>query len=159
MNNQVAEMAQLGMEIDIDAPRERVWEALTDKIGEWWPPEFFAGGKDGKRHYILEAIPGGRVYEQWDDGGGILWGNVVCIEPNVRLQTLGATFPNWGGPTQGYATWELIPHSNGTKLAFSESMLGRISRTTEDEKNKGWTFLWDSMKAYVEGSPPPVWKD
>lgn len=159
MTNQPAEIAQLTMETEINAPPERVWKALTDNIGEWWPAEFYAGGEDGKRSYLLEAHPGGRVFEEWDDGGGLLWGNVVCVVPNVRLQTLGVTFPNWGGPTHGYATWELSPHNNGTKLTFSESMLGRISATAEAEKNKGWTFLWNSMKAYVEGKPAPSWQD
>ena len=27
-------------EIFIEASRERVWEAITDRIGEWWPKEY-----------------------------------------------------------------------------------------------------------------------
>ena len=159
MANQPAEIAQLTMETQIDAPPERVWQALTENIGGWWPVEFFAGGEDGKRKYICEAHPGGRMFEQWDDGGGLLWGTVICAEPNVRLQVLGVTFPNWGGPSLGYVSWELSPNDSGTTLTFSESMLGRISEANIDEKNKGWAFLCNSMKAYVEGDPPPTWQD
>ena len=159
MANQPAEIAQLTMETEINGSPDRVWEALTENIGEWWPVEFFAGGEDGKRSYICETHPGGRMYEVWDGGGGILWGTVYCADPNVRLQVLGVTFPNWGGPTHGFLTWDLSPHNKGTKLTFSESMLGRISDTTEAEKNKGWQFLWNSMKAYVEGESPPTWQD
>jgi hypothetical protein len=38
-------------------------------------------------------------------------------------------------------------------------MLGRISAANIAEKNKGWAFLCNSMKAYVEGEAPPTWQD
>ncbi len=159
MEKQAAEIAQLSMETEINAPPERVWKALTEDIGKWWPAEFFAGGEEGKRSYILEARPGGRMFEQWNNGGGVLWGTVVGIEPNVSLQVLGALFPNWGGPSQWYGTWKLSSHKGGTKLAFSESSIGQISAGHDSEKTQGWMFLWGSMKAFVEGDPPPAWPD
>ena len=89
MPNQVAEIAQITMETDISASPEQVWKALTEDIGKWWPADFYAGGEEGKRTYVLEQRPGGRMYEQWDNGGGVLWGTVVGVEPNVSLQVLG----------------------------------------------------------------------
>jgi hypothetical protein len=38
-------------------------------------------------------------------------------------------------------------------------MLGRISDANIDEKNKGWAFLCNSIKAFVEGEPAPTWQD
>ena len=159
MANQTAEIAQITMETEFDAPPERVWKALTEDIGKWWPADFFAGGEDGKRTYVLEAHPGGRMFEHWDSGGGVLWGTVICLEPNVRLQVLGASFPNWGGPSEWYGTWQLSSHNSGTTLTFSESTIGLISDDHVAEKSKGWTFLWRSMQAFVEGDPPPTWQD
>ncbi len=154
-----AEIAQFSLETVIDASPERVWAALTDDIGKWWPAEFYAGGVNGARNFVLETHPGGRMFEQWDNGGGVLWGTVICAEPNARLQVLGAVFPNWGGPTQWFGTWELESQDNGTLLKFSESDVGRVSDAGVAEKDKGWTFLWNSMKAFVEGGTPPVWQD
>lgn len=159
MEKQIAEIKQLELEIDINATPERVWAALTEDISQWWPAEFYAGGEDGKRSYVLEAHPGGRMFEQWDAGGGVLWGNVVLVEPNVCLKVLGNVFPNWGGPTEWYGTWELTAQDNGTRLKYSESDVGRIADSGVGEKIKGWTFLWDTMKAFVEGNPPPSWQD
>lgn len=155
---QAAEIAQINMELDIHSPPTRVWKALTENIGDWWPAEFFAGGEPAERSFILEAWPGGRMYENWDSGGGVLWGTVFCIDPNVRLQVLGAVFPNWGGPTQWYGTWELKSQENGTTLKFSESTVGRISDAGVAEKDKGWKFLWQALKAHVEGTPSPLWE-
>jgi uncharacterized protein YndB with AHSA1/START domain len=46
---------------EIDAPRDRVWRALTEQeqIAEWW------GG-----YVSLDARLGGRLTERWTDAGG-----------------------------------------------------------------------------------------
>ena len=159
MNKQSAEISQINMELEIDATREQVWKALTDNIGDWWPVEFYAGGKVGKRRFLFEAHPGGRMYEQWDNGGGVLWGTTVCADPNVLLQVLGYSFPNWGGPSQSYNTWELKENGSGARLLFSESTLGRVSDRNLAEKDKGWKFLLHTLKAHLEGKTAPRWQD
>ena len=159
MNLKTAEIADLTMEININATPERVWTALTSDIGQWWPADFFAGGEAGKRTYLLEAEPGGRMYEQWEGGGGVLWGNVIAVDPTVRLQVLGSLFPNWGGPSLWFATWDLAASGNGTVVTFSESAIGKVSAGGAEEKTAGWEFLWACMKAHIEGLPEPAWGD
>lgn len=152
-------MTELTMETRIEAAPDAVWRALTTGIGDWWPDEFHAGGAPGKRRFELEAEPGGRMQETWDGGGGVLWGNVVCADPGKRLQVAGLVFPNWGGPTQWFGTWDLSVHGDATLLRFSEHAIGRAGDGYAAEKEKGWRFLWDVMKANVEGRPPPAWED
>ncbi len=82
------------MEVRITGSVEAVWKALTDDIGAWWPETFFAGGEPEKRRYYLEPEPGGRMYETWEGGGGILWATVVAMDPAKLLQVSGTTFPN-----------------------------------------------------------------
>jgi len=147
------------METDIAASPDAVWTALTDNIGAWWPAEFYAGGEDGKRHFLLEAKPGGRMYEEWNDGGGILWATVYAVEPGRRLQVSGLSFPNWGGPSQWFGTWELSEQDGGTRLRFSEHAMGRVSDGYGADKVKGWEYLWDVLKANVENKPAPEWRD
>jgi uncharacterized protein YndB with AHSA1/START domain len=45
----------------IDAPRDRVWRALTEEelIAEWWGS-----------YVSLDRRPGGRLTERWTDAGG-----------------------------------------------------------------------------------------
>lgn len=152
-----AQISEINMETDINASPDKVWKALTENIGDWWPNEFYAGGEAGKRNYIMEATPGGRMGETWDTGGGVLWGTVVTVEPSVRLQVLGVLFPNWGGPAQCYGTWELTATDGGTRLSYSESALGHVTEEGTAEKTQGWKFLWQVMKAYIEGKPAPEW--
>ncbi len=150
--------AEIQLEVQIAATPETVWEALTHKAGEWWPAEFYIGGEEGKRSYRLEAWPGGRVYEEWDDGGGLLWGQVCTAVPNQTLQVTGHSFPDWGGPSIMFATWKLSASGDGCTLHFSERALGETPEHYAAEKDKGWRFLMDVMKAYIEGTTPPEWE-
>lgn len=154
-----SKISSLQLETEIDADQTDVWKALTENIGEWWPAEFYAGGEPGSRRFSLETQPGGRMMESWGDGGGVLWGAVVCVEPNVRLQVIGATFPGWGGPSQWFGTWDLVSSGEKTLLKFTEHAIGRVAESGMDEKSKGWQFLWATLKSHVEGKAPPAWAD
>ncbi len=159
-NSTTATILDTQMEIPIGGGVAAVWQALTDDIGAWWPEEFYAGGEPAKRRYHLEAKPGGRMYEEWEGGGGVLWGTVVAVDPARRLQVMGSTFPNWGGPSFWFGTWELEADGVGTILRFSESTVGRISATRAAETEKGWRFVFgDALKAHVEGKPAPEWQE
>lgn len=152
-----ANIATVTLEITIDAPADRVWRTLTERMGDWWPEEFYAGGSPGERNVILESRPGGRMLEEWAGGGGVVWGNVITVDPGKTLQVLGHVFPDWGGPTQGYMTWILEESQGKTTLRFSESMLGNVTEASLAEKDKGWAFLWETLKAHIEGADKPVW--
>ena len=149
---------QLG--IRIHGSRAKVWQTLTEDIGAWWPAEFYAGGEPDKRSYHLEAAPGGRMYEAWEGGGGVLWGTVVAVEPGKRLQIMGSTFPNWGGPSLWFGTWTLGTDGDDTVLTFAESTFGKVSDSLAEQKDKGWQFLLGAaLKSRVEGRPAPAWED
>ncbi len=157
MTIEAAQMASLSLKIDIEAPASKVWKALTSDIDKWWPADFYAGGEDGKRHFLLELEPGGRMYEQWTDGG-VLWGNVVSLTPNKQLQILGSVFPSFGGPSQWFGTWDLVAKSDTqTELTFSEVSMGRVSDKGTGEKESGWRYLANCLHAFVDGRDAPGW--
>jgi uncharacterized protein YndB with AHSA1/START domain len=150
MNKNPAEYGEVVVETNIQASPHEVWQALTENIGHWWPADFYAGGEDGKRSFSIEAKPGGLMKETWSNGGGVLWGTVICANPGVQLQVLGALFPNWGGPSQWFGSWDLSASGTGTKLRFSESTVGRIADAGLGEKQEGWEFLGNALKEYAE---------
>lgn len=157
---EAASVFESHLEIRIEGTPTAVWKALTDDIGAWWPDAFFAGGHGSERTYHLEAEVGGRMYESWADGGGLLWGTIVTVEPEKKLQGVGHTFPEWGGPSTMLVTWILEADGDGTLLRFSESTIGRIPEGYGADKEKGWGFLFEgALKAHVEGKPAPTWED
>ena len=155
-----AVIVETRMEVRIAAAPDAVWEALTEDIGAWWPDEFYAGGQSGRRSYRLEARPGGRMYEEWDDGGGLLWGSVVSAQPGVALHVTGTLFPEWGGPSVWFGTWRIEPEGDGAVLAFCEHTFGRVTEAQLAEKEKGWRFLLDgALRAHLEGREQPRWAE
>lgn len=154
-----AQIGEVKCEVVINAARDKVWKALTADITQWWPADFYAGGEEGSRTYHLEATPGGRMYESWEGGGGVLWGTVLLVDPEVSLQVQGADTPSWGGPRVWFGTWNLEDAEGGTRVTFSEHAMGKVSDSTLQGKDKGWVFLWDSLKAHVEGGAAPTWVD
>ena len=59
------------MEIPINAPRARVWKALVEETTFWWPASFYTGPKARGLH--IEPKLGGRMYEDWGKGAGVVW--------------------------------------------------------------------------------------
>ena len=72
--------AQYELSISIDAPRQRVWRALTDQLGSWWLPDFHMLGEDSIVSLELQA--GGRLYEQNGDQE-LLWYTVLAVAPGI----------------------------------------------------------------------------
>ena len=156
---ETAAISSLTVETTIAAPPERVWMALTTQIGSWWPAEFYTGGSAASRTFRLEARPGGRMFEDWGTDQGLLWGTVVTARAPQQLQITGHGFAEWGGPNVMFATWNLEPDGDGTKVVFREDALGRLPEGYRDDKEKGWRFLFDgALKAFVEGRPAPKWE-
>ncbi len=155
------EMASIGkaiVETRIAAPRARVWRALTDEITRWWPQEFYTGGREGERRYLLDAHPGGRMCEVWSDTDGLLWATVNTVVKESRLDVWGVAFPLWGGPALWTGTWEIEAAGKETLVRFTEATIGPVSDEGMKDKEKGWRFLFDgALRAYVEGRSPPVW--
>ncbi len=148
------------MEVRLSGTAETVWRALTTEIAAWWPEEFYAGGEPKKRRYHLEAEPGGRMFEEWEGGGGVLWATVVAVDPEKQLQVMGTNFPNWGGPSVWFGTWELEVDGSETVLRFSESTFGRTSDSLAAQKDRGWRYLFGGvLKAHIESTPVPAWED
>ena len=155
-----AHYTTLHVETRIAADPATVWRALTDEMGQWWPDAFYTGGSAHGRTLRLDSRPGGAMIEDWGDGQGLMWGQVVTVDRPRKLEVIGYAFPQWGGPSTWLGTWDLQADGNATVVRFSESAVGRITEEYGADKEKGWRFLFDgALKAYVEGTEPPVWQD
>ncbi len=161
MENQALAASTLGVqdvlvEVLIEAPPERVWESLVVEIGEWWHRDFTCG--TGPARFHLEARLGGRMFEDWGGGNGLIWGHVHGLRAPEYLLVAGDSAREWGGPARNLMTWRLSREGTTTRLRLEHSLFGRVSEETKAELARGWTFLLrDVLKAYVEtGEVPPL---
>jgi DNA-binding transcriptional ArsR family regulator len=138
-------LERVELEIAIAAAPSRVWRALVDRTEAWWPRDFYTGPAKG---FHIEARIGGRVFEDWGDGAGVIWYHVFAMKPEVSLDLQGAMGVPFG-PAMTLLHLELAAHDSGTLLKVSDSTLGRGGG--RDEKLEGWRVVFsDGLKTFVE---------
>jgi uncharacterized protein YndB with AHSA1/START domain len=144
-------IGKIELEVLVKAPRVRVWQALVDEIGRWWPRDFYAGSDP--KGFVLEARLGGRMYEDWGDGAGLLWYNVIAIDPPRSLDLAGHLTPAFGGPAKTYLRLTLDDEGESTRLRILDSIFGRVTPASVEQVQAGWeTLFTQGFKAFVEAA-------
>jgi len=143
------EVHESTFEIAIDAPPSRVWRALVDETTSWWHDGFYAGRDP--RGMRIEAQLGGRMWEDWGDGQGLVWGQVIGVRKDELLQVSGLIDASFGGPAGLITAFRLAPRGAGTTLSFKETSWGAANRSTRDSLESGWRFLLDDcLRLWIE---------
>ncbi len=130
-------------QLTIDAPCEKVFDALTKDIGKWWAYR-------ASERMQLEAWPGGRFYEENPDGGGFLWGTVLEVRrPKVlRVSELLGSLPS---VRAGAHKYELTDDHGKTILTFSCQLLGEVDDEARVCLASGWDELLSThLRNWVE---------
>jgi len=142
-------VVQVELEIRIAARPERVWQALVEEIGRWWPRDFYAG--PDPRGFLLEPRLGGRMYEDWGNGAGAIWYLVTEIDPPRTLGLTGQMPAAFGGPATSLLRLVLRPEGEETVLELTDSEFRRPTEKAHASLEEGWRELFEkAFKAYVE---------
>ncbi len=138
------------LEIPIDAPRERVWQALTDETNAWWLPDFHMVDPDSTVTFDIQA--GGHLVEHSADGGSLLWMTVHWARPKqFTLYLVGHIAPDWGGPATYNLKFALEETDVGCVLKVTDSHHGHIDDGNIRSLQEGWTTLFtDGLKQFIE---------
>ena len=106
----------------VRSDRAHTFGAFVRTIGAWWPVQPFSAGKDRVRDITIEQRPGGRVYETWDDGTEVSWGELLA----------------WDPPERFVMTWAMTPASTEVELSFA-ALGPALTRVTVE--HRGWQAL------------------
>lgn len=139
------------LEIAIEAPREKVWQALFEEADAWWLPDFRVAGPDSRMTF--DPSPGGRgMVEDTADGGGLLWFNVQMHLPTqFKIYLIGHIAPEWGGPTTSSLKLALEETESGCVLKITDARHGHIDENQTQSYSDGWKMLFsDGLKKHVE---------
>jgi hypothetical protein len=112
----------------VRSDQRHTFDTFVDTIGVWWPVTPFSAGKDQVRDVTFERRPGGRVFETWQDGTELDWGEVLVWEPPVRF----------------VMTWNLAAAVTEVELTFTA--LGPALTRVEVE-HRGWEQLTEEELA------------
>jgi uncharacterized protein YndB with AHSA1/START domain len=112
------------LEVSVNAPAAKVYDALIGQIGSWWDSEHTYSG-DAK-NLSIDARPGGCFCEKLPNGGGIEHARVIYVAPREILRLSGALGPLQASGVAGTLTWKLTNGTDNTRLQLSYSVGGFI---------------------------------
>ena len=140
MTTQQIETGRLDVveEITIAAPRERVFDSLS-AMGSWWPHRFVRDSR-----VQLEAVAGGRFWEEWADGAA-LYATVTRVERPARLEYAGPM--GMRQPVTALVVYELEERDGGTRVRVTHRAFGDI----DEETRRGYTEGWREVLAALAG--------
>ena len=148
--NQKPSATKAVCEVTIDADAATVWRALVEETPEWWLKDFYSRAGAAFR---IEARLGGRMFEDQGDGNGLIWGNVIGVDPRRSLDIQAYLTQDFGGPALSYLAIRLEESGSSTLVSVTDTIFGFPSEGTAGNMQEGWAMLFEQgLKAYVEGS-------
>jgi uncharacterized protein YndB with AHSA1/START domain len=112
----------------VRSDRPHTFGTFVRTIGVWWPVTPFSAGRDRVRNVTFEQHAGGRVYETWQDGTEVDWGEVRVWEPPERF----------------VMTWNMTSVVTEVELTFA--VLGP-ALTRVSVEHRGWEQLTEEQLA------------
>lgn len=138
-------LAQVEMEMEINAPRERVYAALTTEYANWWPHRY----KEDSQ-VVVDARVGGSMGERFANGGGAQYGTFAYLDPPHKVVTTGPSSLNNGFSSYCVDTLEET-ESGGTRLKRTMKLWGLVPEEMERMFRDGTRALMEqALKAYCE---------
>lgn len=84
---------------------------------------------------------GGRVFENWGGGDGLLWGTVIACQRERFLEVAGDLPPECGGPGRVHLTLRLEQAGGATRLAAVLALTGPRVRGQRERLEAPWVLL------------------
>ena len=143
MPEQQPRLVKIENQITLNAPLQKVFDALTIKLDEWWQFR-----RNPNSRIIFEPHVGGRMYEDWGSGKGILYGINSAYDPPNSFCSAGTT----GWSASNFITWHrLEADGNKTILKKSMQLFGEVTDelvTMIEQGNRA--IMEKQLRDYVE---------
>ena len=144
-------VAETELQIVINAPLPRTWQALTQELSQWWPKSFCTD-PDRAQAMRIEFQLGGRVYEDWGNGDGWTWWTIFKLDAaHHRFAVIGYEETSIAHHA---ITFTLTADGAATTLHIADRTWGAIiPGDVIDSHREGWKQLFEgAFKPYAETS-------
>ena len=146
MTNQHQTAAAHEFEVVIAALPARVWQALVSESAAWWPKDFHTSER--AQGFVIEPVLGGRVFEDFGDGDGLVWYSVIGVERGRELLLAGHLLPPFGGPAVTALRVTLSEKGEGTLLRVQDYRFGTLGGGSPVD---GWRLVFDTgLRQHIE---------
>lgn len=139
-----------GLSVTLPGSPEEVYDGITGDVSDWWDHRF----SETPHSFVLEARPGGRFLEVFDESGdGVLHATVIYAHRGTRLRFAGP-FGFSGRPVHSVITYEFEAlASDTTRLEVDVRTTGALESAEREALRRVWHhFIVDRFKPYWEES-------
>ncbi len=139
----------INLEIPINAPQQKVWDCLLNDINLWWRKDFYTS--PNTKEFIIEPKIGGKMYEDYGNGNGLLWAEIIILDAPRVVEFKGRLTPQFGGPAMSFIRIALEEKDGTTVLLLTDTVFGNVSEESKEQLTAGWKLLYEeTFKSYVE---------
>lgn len=128
--------------VSVSWDQETAFQRFTANFGSWWPSRTHSIGGEKIQRIVFEPHPGGRIYEEHQDGRRFQWGEVILWEPPNRLKF--TWHPSRDPSTAQEVEIEFLKEGNGTKLQLTSKgweRWGKGARRARRAYDVGWGYI------------------
>ncbi len=134
------------LDVVIAAKPERVWKAIATETSAWWPKDFVTSERT--QRFVIETVLGGRAFEDFGGGDGLVWYTVIGVDAGRELVLAGHLLPPFGGPATTALRLTLSAQGHGTLLKIRDDRFGALGG---DSPIEGWRIVFDNgLRHYLE---------
>jgi hypothetical protein len=135
-----AGVVDVALEWPVAASVQKVWKALFEQPQSWWPAAHRAVGGDAVMRFAPEL--GAQLREE-GPGGGLVWYQVIAIEPMRSVDLAGHLAARYGGPASSLLHIEIVPgaEEGSSVLKLTDSVFGRIGPELRASLTSGWQAI------------------
>lgn len=131
----------------VDAAPAVVWNALTDRIGDWWPVAPVSVAGVPVEGLELDGRVGGLLVEVWADGTRAPYAEVTGWEPPSRL---ALRWNPGGGPGPATSVDVVLSEiAGGTQVRVTHSGWEPLGEEARMDYVAGWPFVLDRLALHV----------
>ena len=146
MPTQQVTSASYELEIAIAAAPERVWEAIAAESSAWWPKDFVTSERT--QRFVIEPTLGGRAFEDFGGGDGLVWYTVIGVDAGRELLMAGHLLPPFGGPATTALQLTVSAQGQGAVVTIRDHRVGVLGG---DSPVEGWRAVFEGgLRTYLE---------
>lgn len=142
-------MYSFELSVEVRQDVGHAWEFYFNQLKAWWPKEFYTSERT--KRFIIQTFIGGKVYEDFGEGDGLIWGDVVGVDYLKSLEIRGNLTKAFGGPVITFEKFTFEKTATGTRVSYSVDFVGEIKESSVNSLHAGWQdILLNHYKNYCD---------
>lgn len=141
--------ANFSVQVTVPVNSAHAWEFLFNQIDAWFDKEYHTSPQT--KRFVFETYLGGRVYEDFGEGDGLIWANVIGCDYLHTIDMRGYLARRFGGPATTLERFVFENVDAGCQVTYEMDLLGDVNDKTVAQLKEGWEdILQKKYKTYCE---------